>query len=134
MRAKLLQAGFGDRWALYFPAVTRARGKMAEQMIDKATFLKALDRLDEKLQEQNKHITFLCVGGAMMMLALGTRQATHDIDGILKPSDPETTELFHTLAAEVGKELKIDPLWINTQVKDIMSGQSYRSSNFEALP
>lgn len=138
MRAKLLRtsitAFMGNHWAMYFSNVETSGQKRAEQTIDKATFLKALDLLDQKLQEAGKHITFLCVGGATMMLSLGTRQATHDIDGVLRPSDPETTELFHTLAAQVAKELGIEKLWINTQVKDIMAGQTFQTSYFEELP
>lgn len=138
MQAKLLQPSIstfiGKHWAMYFSNTDSSGHKQAEQVIDKATFLKALGLLDGKLQEADKRITFLCVGGATMMLSLGTRQATHDIDGVLQPSDPDTTELFHELTAEVATELGIEKLWINTQVKGIMAGQSFKLSYFEELP
>lgn len=107
---------------------------MAGKLIHKSTFLKALTRLDEKLGKADLSITFLCVGGGTMMLALGARDQTEDIDGILRPSDPTTTRIFHRLVLEVATEFGIDPLWINTQVKDIMSGQGYQLSYFEELP
>jgi hypothetical protein len=108
--------------------------KTADQIIPKATFIKALGMLNDKLAEADKHVTFLCVGGATMMLVHGTREGTQDIDGILQPSDPETTKIFRRLAFEVSQELNIDENWINTQVKDIMAGQTYKRTNFEALP
>lgn len=108
--------------------------KTAGQVIPKETFVRALHLLNDKLAEAGKTVTFLCVGGGVMMLVLGTRQGTEDIDGLLQPSDPDTTEVFHQLATEVASELNLPEGWINTQVKDIMHGQTFKRTNFEALP
>lgn len=137
MKAKFLQVTAASfirgAWQMYFGQ--QAEGsKRAAQVIPKETFIKALGLLNDKLEQANEHVTFLCVGGATMMLVLGTREATEDIDGVLQPSDAETTKVFRQLAAEVAEELGLDVNWINTQVKDIMSAQTFRRTNFEALP
>ena len=99
--------------------------------VSKAVFLKALKLLDAKLGDAQERVTFLCVGGGALMLSLGMRESTEDLDGVLQPSDPDTTLLFNRLAAQVGQELGIGDIWINTQVKSIMVGQRFAPSYFE---
>lgn len=122
-----------DHFSFYF---TRPRGsskKMADTEIPKQKFIAALDDLNAKLKAEGKTLTFLCVGGGAMMLAYNARNGTHDLDGVMSPADPDTTELFHRLAAEVAREHKIDQDWINIQVKDIMHGQGFKRVNFEPV-
>lgn len=130
MRSKLLT----DYLPLYFPRLRRARTKMADQELTKAQFIAALDALNEKLREESQSLTFLLVGGGALMLAYDFRGATQDLDGILSPSNEETTQLFHRLAREVAKEQGIDQGWINVEVKNIMAGQRFQRSYFETLP
>ncbi len=99
--------------------------------VSKAIFLKALKLLDAKLGDANERVTFLCVGGGALMLSLGMRESTEDLDGVLQPSDPDTALLFARLATQVGRELGIGDIWINTQVKSIMAGQRFAPSYFE---
>lgn len=125
---------------MYFPQAAPGR-KYAEQDIPKAVFLEALDRLNALLVEEGKRITFLAVGGGAMMLAYGTRDKTHDIDGVLYPANTLLEDTLHRLATIVAEQIKEDGVfpnmpdgWINVQVKSIMQSQTYSVANFESLP
>jgi hypothetical protein len=130
MQAKLLT----DYLPYYFPALRGSRRKLAEENLNKAQFTQALTLLNEKLKAAGVTLSFLCVGGGAMMLAYDARQGTHDLDGAISPADPETDELFHQLALEVARELRIDKEWINLQVRDIMLTQNVKRTNFQAVP
>lgn len=135
MKEKLLQRqarGF-DRLAFYFPNL-RAGTKVAGQLIDKATFVKALGLLNDKLAEAKTDVTFLCVGGGTMVLALGSRGGTEDLDGLLKPEDAQTDAIFEVSSYEVAEELGLDPRWINTHVQHIMRDHGYQPQFFEDVP
>lgn len=117
-----------DRLVQFFPKI--GSRKTADTEYTKEQFIKALDRFNEILKTMNQKMTFLCVGGGSMMLHLGIRNSTHDLDGMLDNSNLEG--LFHEVASQVAGELKLAPDWINIQVKPILKAQQIKASDFES--
>jgi ADP-ribose pyrophosphatase YjhB (NUDIX family) len=130
----LKSALFYDKLALYFPYSRSLRftRRVGSVDIPKVQFLQALDLLNEKLKQIDHPLTFLCVGGGAMMLSLGARQATHDLDGVLDPNTALNETIMLDAASEVSEELNLAPDWINTQVKYILDDQNYSPADFDS--
>ena len=84
---------------------------MPLEKLTRARIIEALNLLGERaLQEQV--VLELCIyGGSAMMLAYNARDATRDIDAIVRPSEPG-----QRLAKAVAEELGLDESWLNDKV------------------
>ena len=70
------------------------------------------DEINQRLVAKNKHAEIMLVGGAALMLAFDTRNATYDIDAIFYPNH-DMEEIIQNMA-EV-HELESD--WLNDSAK-----------------
>jgi len=84
--------------------------------MNKEKMLMALQKLNDKLKENNQDGTATIFGGTVMCLVFNSRQQTHDIDGIFAP----TTEMRHHIAS-VAQELDLPNDWFNDGVKGFVS-------------
>lgn len=80
-------------------------------MLSRIVMLEALTRLGRKAQENELKAEISIYGGTVMMLAYNTRPGTNDVDAIFRPR-----EEIRILAEHVGRELDIDPGWLNDNV------------------
>src|SRR5207247_4200355 len=89
---------------------------MPFEKLTRARVIEALNLLGERaLQEQV--VLELCIyGGSAMMLAYNARDATRDIDAIVRPSEPG-----QRLAKAVAEELGLDESWLNDKVRLFVS-------------
>jgi hypothetical protein len=86
--------------------------------LDRQRILDALDELSRRLAQRGATAEVCLFGGAAMILAFQSRQATKDIDAIFAP-----TALVRELAAEIGRERGYDAGWFNDGVKGFVSEQ-----------
>jgi hypothetical protein len=78
--------------------------------------LRALRRLGEVAQEQGTALEVSLYGGAVFTLVYGSREATKDVDAIVRPS--RTGRL---LASRVAMELGLPEDWLNDDVKQFLA-------------
>ncbi|MBI3986678.1 MAG: hypothetical protein HY343_07155 [Lentisphaerae bacterium] len=78
--------------------------------------LEALGELSRRLGERGVRGEVCLFGGAAMILAFQTRQATKDIDAIFAP-----VSLVRELAEEIGRERDFQEGWFNDGVKGFVS-------------
>lgn len=76
----------------------------------------ALSLLGEKAKEEGVRLELTIFGGSALMLAYGVRDATKDIDAIMKPK-----EIGERLAEEVAFELNLPEDWLNSSVEQFVS-------------
>lgn len=81
-----------------------------------STILDALRHLGELAQARGIKLEISIYGGSAFLLAYNSREATKDIDALLKPR-----EEGERLAAQVGRELKLPEDWINSKVEQFIS-------------
>lgn len=81
-------------------------------------FVALLDQLSVELGERGVTGEVWMVGGAVMSLVLGAREATRDIDGALRPR----SELVEAAAA-VARRVGVPEDWINDAVRGFLSPQ-----------
>jgi hypothetical protein len=84
--------------------------------MNKSTILQALERLGRLATEQNIRLEISIYGGSAFLLAYNSREATKDIDALLKPKE----EGEH-LAAQVARELDLPEDWINSDIAQFIS-------------
>lgn len=90
---------------------------MAEPVsLSKADILKLFDLLDAELAAQGANAELYLVGGAVMCLALGARDATRDVDALFKP-----TAVVRKAAARVARKAGVPSAWLNDAVKAWLS-------------
>jgi len=86
---------------------------MAEPIkLTKADILKLFDLLNGELEAGDTHAEVYLVGGAVMCLALGARDATRDVDAWFKPAT-----LVREAAARVAARAAVPDNWLNDAVK-----------------
>jgi len=81
-----------------------------------------LRRLGELAQMRNIHIRLTVVGGAVMVLAFGTRQSTRDVDAVIVA--PSEARVVRALAAQVAEEYDWPTDWLNDGAKGYLRGIS----------
>ncbi len=90
---------------------------MAEPVsLSKAEILRLFDLLNAELVAMGTSAELYLVGGAVMCLALGAREATRDVDALFKPA-----ALVRTAAARVAREAGVSGAWLNDAVKAWLS-------------
>ncbi|MDD2922902.1 MAG: DUF6036 family nucleotidyltransferase [Anaerolineales bacterium] len=83
---------------------------------------KGLHRLGELAHAKNIHIKLTAVGGAVMVLAFGARQSTHDIDAVIL--SPSEARIVRNLALQVAEEFGWHEDWLNDGAKGYLRGIS----------
>jgi len=76
----------------------------------------ALSRLGQKASDEGIALEISIYGGAAFLLAFDSREATRDIDAILRPK-----EEGERLVKAVAKELDIPDDWLNSNVEQFVS-------------
>lgn len=84
--------------------------------------------LDEELARTDTHAELYLVGGAVMCLALGARDATRDVDALFRPSAQ-----VREAAARVAVRADVPAGWLNDAVKGWM-GDRGRFAPWMELP
>lgn len=103
---------------------------MEKFLINKAQILDALARLGELASEEGLMIQLGIVGGAVMVLEYGVRDATHDIDAIILL--PEQTWKVFELVRDIAREFDWPDDWLNSDVDVFVSELFGSRSVFQA--
>jgi len=74
------------------------------KQITRTIVVKALNRLGDLLENNNKRLERVCCGGAVSVLYHRSRKMTHDVD-VLFPNDPNMTNLLKNLLMRWVKNL-----------------------------
>lgn len=110
----------------YLPGLSRSRTASSSELT-KTLAMQALQALNAKLEENNRKVSLLLIGGGAMLLVYGTREATADLDVIpVSKSDRSIIESCRNQVTrelkEVGLEVPFD--WINFAAEPIFRDQS----------
>ena len=89
---------------------------MPYESLSRARITQALRRLSELAHEQKVTLEVSLYGGAVFTLVYGSRDATKDVDAVVRQS-----EIAKTLALKVAKELKLPDDWLNDDVKQFLA-------------
>lgn len=90
---------------------------MAESTsLSKTGILRLLDLLNAELESKGAAAELYLVGGAVMCLALGARDATRDVDALFRP-----TAIVRAAAARVAIVAGVPNSWLNDAVKAWLS-------------
>ena len=81
---------------------------MPYESLNRARITRALRRLGELAHEQKVTLEVSLYGGAVFTLVYGSRDATKDVDAVVRPS-----EIARNLALKVAKELGLPEDWLN---------------------
>ena len=84
--------------------------------MNRKTILDALQLLGQYAKEEGIKLEVSIYDGTAFMLAYNTRDATRDVDAILKPR-----EEGERLVAKVAEEMALEPDWLNSNVKQFLS-------------
>ena len=99
-------------------------------MLNQQRILEALAELDRRLRANGIQAEVCLFGGAAMILAFKSRQATKDIDAIFAP-----TSEVRELARQIGQENGYDAGWFNDGVKGFVSGRGeHTAANLPQFP
>jgi len=79
--------------------------------------------LGELAHDQNVTLEISLYGGAVFTLVYGSRDATKDVDAVVRPS-----EIGKTLAAKVAAELGLPEDWLNDDVKQFLAEKEAKRS------
>jgi hypothetical protein len=80
--------------------------------ITREVLSKALERLGELADQSGLTLEVCLYGGALLMLAYDSREATKDVDAIVRPRDAGLK-----IASQVGREFQLPENWLNDDVK-----------------
>ncbi|MEX2608023.1 MAG: hypothetical protein WD708_11820 [Kiritimatiellia bacterium] len=80
--------------------------------ISREVLSKALERLGELAVQSGLTLEVCLYGGALLMLAYDSREATKDVDAIVRSRDAG-----FKLASQVGREFQLPENWLNDDVK-----------------
>jgi predicted nucleotidyltransferase len=86
------------------------------ESLSRARITQALRRLGELALEQETTLEVSLYGGAVFTLVYGSREATKDVDAVVRQS-----EMAGILAARVARELGLPDDWLNDDVKQFLA-------------
>jgi hypothetical protein len=89
---------------------------MPYEPLSKVRITRALQRLGELAQAEKLTLEVAFYGGAVFALVYGSRDATKDVDALVRPSKEA-----QRLAAAVAREQGLPADWLNDQVKQFLS-------------
>lgn len=89
---------------------------MPYESLSRARITQALRRLGELAHEQGITLEVSLYGGAVFTLVYGSRDATKDVDAVVRPS-----AIAKRLTAKVAKELDLPDDWLNDQVRQFLA-------------
>ena len=89
---------------------------MPYEPLNRARITQALRRLGELALEQETTLEVSLYGGAVFTLVYGSREATKDVDAVVRQS-----EIAGILAARVARELELPNDWLNDHVKQFLA-------------
>jgi hypothetical protein len=85
--------------------------------------VQALRRLGQLACEQKVTLELSLYGGAVFTLVYGSRDATKDVDAVIRP-----TEIGKALAKKVADEIGLPPDWLNDDVKQFLAEKEAKRS------
>lgn len=91
---------------------------MSYEFLSRARITQALRRLGELAHEQKVTLEVSLYGGAVFTLVYGSRDATKDVDAVVRQS-----EIARTLAIKVAGELGLPDDWLNDHVKQFLAAK-----------
>lgn len=100
---------------------------MPYENLSRAQITRALRRLGELAHEQKVTLEVSLYGGAVFTLVYGSRDATKDVDAIVRQS-----EIAKKLALRVAQELNLPEDWLNDQVKQFLAEKEAKRQLTEA--
>jgi len=89
---------------------------MPYESLSRLQITQALRRLGTLAHEQNVTLEVSLYGGAVFTLVYGSRDATKDVDAVIRPS-----AIAKTLAEKVARELGLPEDWLNDHVKQFLA-------------
>jgi len=89
---------------------------MPYEQLSKTRITQALRRLGELAHGEKLTLEVALYGGAVFTLVYGSRDATKDVDALVRP-----LKEAQRLAAVVAREQGLPPDWLNDQVKQFLS-------------
>jgi hypothetical protein len=89
---------------------------MPQKNLTKEQIVAALRRLAELAAAESVVLEMTIYGGAAMMLAYDAREATKDVDAIVRP-----TEVAERLARKVASEMRLHEEWLNNDVRQFVA-------------
>lgn len=89
---------------------------MPYEPFNRARITQALRRLGELAREQKVTLELSLYGGAVFTLVYGSRDATKDVDAVVRQN-----EVGKTLAVRVARELDLPEDWLNEDVKQFLA-------------
>ena len=89
---------------------------MPYENLTRARITQALRRLGELAHEQQVTLEVSLYGGAVFTLVYGSRDATKDVDAVVRQS-----EIAPKLSLRVAQELGLPEDWLNDQVKQFLA-------------
>src|SRR6266487_288490 len=90
--------------------------------ISRQEITEALKRLGQLAAAQGNQVELVLIGGALMVLAYGTRQSTRDVDVLIIA--PRDARLVRDLAKIVAGERNWPEDWLNDAAKGYLVGLS----------
>lgn len=100
---------------------------MPYENLSRAQITQALRRLGELAHEQKVMLEVSLYGGAVFTLVYGSRDATKDVDAVVRQS-----EIAQQLALRVAQELNLPEDWLNDQVKQFLAEKEAKRQLNEA--
>src|SRR5438105_4968065 len=100
---------------------------MPYENLSRAQITQALRRLGELAHKQKVTLEVSLYGGAVFTLVYGSRDATKDVDAVVRPS-----EIAKKLALRVAQELNLPEDWLNDQVKQFLAEKEAKRQLTEA--
>ncbi len=96
---------------------------MNERLLDQKILRRAFEMLAMRLKHRGVVGEIHIFGGAAMVLAFDSREATRDVDAVFAP-DTQVLEAAH----EVAVEMRLPKSWLNNQASSYVSGVAGRGT------